>query len=119
VAPNGTPESFAEFAFQELAAAPNWVTGVCANPYCSADFIPSRESQKFCCDACKSASVAELRRWGLRFAPALLIARETKYAAPMTAQAELRRAARSYLTQGSTLWLNERKRAVQDARAAQ
>lgn len=103
------PESFASFAHAELQAAPPWVSGVCFNPACGADFTPRRDWQIYCCTACERAGVAELRRWGHRMALPLLVWRLGKYEARDGAVKDVTRAARRYVTQAQSAWLADRQ----------
>ncbi|CUH66838.1 hypothetical protein TG4357_02670 [Thalassovita gelatinovora] len=101
-------ESFKDYAYPELAAFQPWQDGICYNPLCAKPFDPSRDWGMYCCPACERQVVAEMQRWGRRMAWPLLLHRQYKYAAPGTAQADLVRAARRYVTMAQSAWMRER-----------
>jgi hypothetical protein len=112
VAPHFDPEPFAEVAFAELAASPLAVPGICMNPTCSRPFAPTRDWQRYCCTGCRKADLAEMRRVGLKVAPALLAHRMGKYE-PAGGDAGLRAvsaAGRRYVGQVQSDWLADRRR---------
>jgi len=107
------PERFTDVAFAELAAAPPWTPGVCFNPICGKAFNPTRSWQIYCSAKCRGDADAEMRKWGHKMALPMLVHRQTKYAGGATAQGELARAARRYVTQVQTAWVNDRAARVQ------
>lgn len=102
------PAPFASFAAQELAAVGLPPRGRCQWPDCGRSFNPRRAWQAYCCDGCRDADTREMRLWGHRAAPALLVWRQYKYATD-PAQAALARAARRYVTQLQSAWAASRR----------
>lgn len=103
------PEKFQSFAFAELQACPPWQPGVCFRPDCSASFTPRRDWQIYCCTNCERRAVSEFRAWGHRMALPLLVWRIGKYAPTGTPEADLTRAARSYIARMQSAWLADRR----------
>lgn len=109
-------EAFADVAFAELAGAPFVPVGQCLNPSCSRVFTPARDWQRYCCAACRVADGAEFRLIGQRVAPALLAHRLGKYVtarAALTdpqsaARRDLAAAARRFIGDAQTQWLQSR-----------
>lgn len=108
------PESFRDFAHQELEVCAPWQAGICFRPECGAEFVPSRQWQIYCCQACERAGVAELRKWGHRMALSALVWRMGKYNREDEGVINLTRAARRHLTQLQSAWVADRS-----ARAAE
>lgn len=111
------PEAFAAYAARELAAVGLPPRGRCQWPDCSRSFNPRRAWQAYCSDACRDADTREMRLWGHRAAPALLVWRQYKYATD-PAQAALARAARRYVTQLQSAWAASRRDRVARAMGA-
>ncbi len=110
-------EPFRVFAHGELVAAAPWVPGVCFNPTCSRDFDPAVPWQVYCCRACERAGLAELRRVGHKAALPLLCHRLGKYSAN-PGERDLAAAARRYIGQLQTAWLQDRRSRAEAARGA-
>ena len=102
------PAPFASYAAQELTAVGLPPRGRCQWPDCSRSFNPRRAWQAYCCDGCRDADTREMRLWGHKAAPALLVWRQYKYAND-PAQAALARAARRYVTQLQSAWASWRR----------
>ena len=115
VALHKEPESFTDFAFAELAAAPLVEPGICFRPECSAAFAPSREWQIYCSSTCARAGVAEMRKWGHKLALAMLTWRIGKYEQTDKAVQARTRAARRYVTAVQSAWLADRARRAERA----
>ena len=113
VAPHISLEPFRVFAHEELAAQPFVSKGVCLNPICSKAFVPRREWQVYCCDACRAAGKAEFRNVGYQVAPALLAQRIGKYRRDDAAMVALSNAGRRYIGQLGSVWLADRRRRVE------
>lgn len=109
VTPHFLPETFQEFAFAELAAAPLHRPGRCFNPGCGRAFTPGRAWQIYCGEACKRVGTAELRAWGHRMALALLAWRMGKYETEDAAVRARTAAARRFLSQAQTAWVADRR----------
>ncbi|NBE05950.1 hypothetical protein [Paragemmobacter ruber] len=101
-------EPFKVYAAREIEAAPFWDRGVCFNAGCGRRFEPRRDWQMFCCEACERAFVAEARLWGHRMAPALLVHRMGKWEREDAARRDLVRAARRFVTQAQSGWVQVR-----------
>lgn len=112
-APHIGLESFDDFAFGEIAAAPYWVPGVCFNPQCGQAFNACRPWQKYCCSPCGAQAKAEMKRWGHRFAVPLLVWRLGKYEQSDVAVRDRTSAARRYISQLQTAWVQERRGLIQ------
>lgn len=110
------PERFQTFAAGELAAAPPWQPGICFNPACSAPFVLEREWQVYCCDKCAATGANEMRKWGHKMALPLLVWRTGKYMENGSAEADLARAARRYVTRLQSAWLADRNRRMEGTR---
>jgi len=108
-------ESFAEFAFSELDAAPMHTFGVCYQPECSKRFNPKRAWAKYCCSACERAGRQELRTWGLRMAEAMLCHRVGKYDRKDETVMDRTKAARRYVAQVQSAWLADRQERMEKA----
>ena len=107
VAPRFEFESFAVFS-NGLADSVRLVPpGVCLNPSCSAYFDPARAWQLYCCDACRRVDIAELRRVGLKAAPAMLAWQSGRYSKDADLQA-LCRAGRNYVSNLQAVWVRDR-----------
>lgn len=103
------PESFDDFAFGEISAAPYWTLGICFNPLCGRAFSPTRDWSKYCSARCREQTNAEMKRWGHRFAVPLFVWRLGKYEAKDEAVRARTNAARRYISQIQTAWLHERR----------
>lgn len=113
-----SPEPFSAYAWQQLAAHPLFVPGVCARPACSRNFEPGRNWAVYCSNACRAADDQELRRIGHKAAPALLAWRMGKYE-PETGDGDLRalsRAGRRYVSGLASDWFNSRRETAQSRR---
>ncbi|MBY6113313.1 hypothetical protein KUW09_04760 [Mameliella alba] len=110
VAPQPGAEDFRSFAHRELALIKPWRHGICFLPECGRQFVPAREWQIYCCDACKNAGTAELRKWGHKMALSALVWRMGKYEAENEALRDLTRAARRHVTHVQSAWLIDRRR---------
>jgi hypothetical protein len=102
------PESFVDAAHGELTLAPPWAWGVCFNPSCGRRFDPARRWQVYCCGACQASGKIEMRKWGNKMALPLLIHRIGKYERRDVAVMDVTRAARRYVTQVQSAWLQDR-----------
>lgn len=112
------PEQWAVFAAPQIAACALVPPGICANPYCSAAFVPARAWSKYCCDACARADESDMRRIGHKIAPALLAWRAGKNrsarmidgtTAPTSPELRaLSNAARAYVTRVQSEWYADR-----------
>lgn len=102
------PEPFSIYAAPQLSVCAPWERGVCFNPGCGRAFAPVRDWQVYCCVACESASVAEMRRWGHRMALPLLVWRLGKHEAKDAGLRDLARAARRYVGHAQSAWVAER-----------
>ncbi|MEC8194979.1 MAG: hypothetical protein VX228_01365 [Pseudomonadota bacterium] len=110
-------EAFSEVAFRELRDHPLHTPGICALPYCSKPFAPSREWQIYCSSACRDRDRRDLRAFGEKIAPAQLAYRVGKYEAEDPARIALARAGRRYVGAASTALLQARISASEEARA--
>lgn len=108
-------ESFADYAFAELEAAPMHEPGICYLPECSARFTPARPWQRYCCHACERQGRRELARWGLRMAEAMLAWRQGKHIEKETPAKARARAARRYIGRLQSEWLADRERRRREA----
>jgi len=104
------PERFQTYAYRELLAAPPWRHGFCFHPDCGRAFYPNRDWQIYCSSTCERAAVSEFRKWGHKVALPLLVGRIGKHAPGDSAQGELTRAARRYVTRMQTTWMQDRRR---------
>lgn len=109
VAPHFVPDDFTIFAQSELAVSTPWERGVCFLPECGRVFVPRRDWQIYCCDTCRRAGVAELRRWGHRLALSSLVWRIGKYEQQDEGVRDLTRAARRHVVQVQSAWLADRR----------
>lgn len=109
VAPHFANESFLDAAHCELALAPPWVMGICFNPSCSRPFQAARDWQIYCCAGCKDAGTREMRKWGHKVALPLLVHRIGKYEARDRDVQNVTRAARRYVSQVQSAWLQDRE----------
>ena len=108
-------ESFADFAWSELAAAPMHPPGVCYLPECSRPFIPRGSWARYSCADCERQARQELRRWGLRMAEPMLAWRIGKYETTDQAIVARTRKARQYLTRLQSEWLRDRQNRMERA----
>lgn len=116
VARHKQAERFVDYAFAELDAAPLAAPGVCFHPECSAAFEPSRAWQVYCSTACERAGAAELRKWGHRLALAALAWRVGKYEQNDEPVKARTRAARRFITQVQSEWVEDRARRAKGAK---
>jgi hypothetical protein len=99
-------EPFSEVARDLGSLVP---AGVCANPYCSKDFVPVRAWSKYCCRACGLMDDKEHRAFGHRVAPAMLAWISGRHAAKGTVGGDLSRAGRTYYTRLASEWRKDRE----------
>lgn len=119
IAPAALPdfEPFHVVAYAELDESPTSPRGVCAWPDCSADFLPSRPDQKYCCAVCRKKDEQELRRIGQKVAPALLAHQLGRYPKGDPALHELGTTARRYISHVQSGWVRNRRERIERARA--
>jgi len=102
-------EPFYMAAAQALAAHPLVPEGQCLNPGCSRTFVRSRDWQLYCSPDCRKSGDIEMRRVGLKAAPALLAWRMGKYSTTDPALRELGRTGRNYISELQRAWLADRQ----------
>lgn len=102
------PEPLTVYAYRELTAHTPWQRGICFNPGCGCGFEPRRDWQIYCSTGCERVGTAELRKWGHKMALSLLIWRMGKYPSDNSAQNDLTRVARRYVTHVQSAWLQDR-----------
>ncbi|PHS21760.1 MAG: hypothetical protein COA84_15205 [Robiginitomaculum sp.] len=103
------PERFQLFAAPEIAASPYWQAGVCFLPKCGKRFEPARDWQLYCCKKCEHLGASEFRKWGSKMALPMLLHRQGKYDRDDAGVMALTKAARTYVGQVQTSWLESRK----------
>ena len=108
-------EPFAVAAAPQLAAFPLHQAGVCANPFCSKHFAPTRPWQAYCSAACRKQDEQEMRWVGQKAAPALLAHRMGKYETDNEALRALGRAGRNYVSRLQSEWFASRRMRAQEA----
>ena len=99
-------EPFSEVARDLGSLVP---AGVCANPYCSKDFVPVRAWSKYCCDACRRMDDKEHRAFGHRVAPAMLAWISGRHAGGGTVRGDLSSAGRRFYTNAASEWRKDRE----------
>lgn len=111
------PKSFHDAAQGALEGHALSPPGVCMNPYCSKLFEPRRRWQRYCSPSCRQSDDIEMRRIGLKVAPALLAWRMGKHDKVRTTDGlvpvspELRalsNAGRGYVTRVQSDWFYHR-----------
>lgn len=119
IAPAALPdwEPFHVVAYAELDECPTSPRGICAWPDCSADFTPTRPDHKYCCTACRKKDEQELRRIGQKVAPAMLAHQMGRYPKGDPALHELGNAARRFIGNIQSEWLQNRRERAEAARA--
>jgi hypothetical protein len=109
-------EPFQTAAAPALAAWPLVPEGQCLNPGCSRTFVRTRDWQVYCCNVCRQFGDREMRRIGLKAAPALLAWRMGKYEKSDEDLRALSRAGRNYIARLQSDWFADRK--AREERAA-